>query len=69
MIDIDYAIKRLRKFNNLTQQELSDKINMSRPTISGYEIGDRSPTLKDLEKIADALNIKVWELIKIGEKK
>lgn len=54
---IGNKIKILRKTRGLTQEQLSDKLNIGRATISNYEIGRRSPHIKELELIAEALGV------------
>lgn len=48
--EIGKKIKQLRLSKSLSQQELADKVNITRSTISNYEIGRRTPHLKDLQK-------------------
>lgn len=55
--EIGQKIKILRKTRGLTQEQLADKLNIKRATISNYEIGRRSPHIKELEAIAEALNV------------
>lgn len=54
---IGNKIKILRKTRGLTQQQLADKLEVGRATISNYEIGRRSPHMKELEQIATALGV------------
>lgn len=49
---IGQKLKHLRKSKKLTQQEVSERVNIKRSTISNYEIGRRTPHLKDLQKMA-----------------
>lgn len=55
--EIGQKIKILRKTRGLTQEQLADKLNIKRATISNYEIGRRSPHIKELESIAAALGV------------
>lgn len=55
--EIGKKIKILRKTRGLTQEQLADKLNVKRATISNYEIGRRSPHIKELEAIAEALGV------------
>lgn len=55
--EIGDKIKILRKTRGLTQEQLADKLNIKRATISNYEIGRRSPHIKELEAIAEALGV------------
>jgi len=52
MCFIGEKLKTLRKGRKLTQQELSEKLGISRATISNYEVGRRSPHLSDLRRFA-----------------
>lgn len=56
-------LKELRKEHNLTQQEVADKINISRPAYSQYEIGKKEPRLYTLIAIADFYKISVDYLL------
>lgn len=58
---------KLRKENNLTQQQLADKLGLSRSTIGMYEKGKREPNFETLELIADFFNVRMERLI--GKKK
>lgn len=53
MCFIGEKLKTLRKGRKLTQQELSEKLGISRATISNYEVGRRSPHLSDLRHFAE----------------
>jgi transcriptional regulator with XRE-family HTH domain len=55
--EIGNKIKILRKVRGLTQTQLADKLEVGRATISNYEIGRRSPHLKELERIASVLGV------------
>ena len=54
---IGKKIKALRKTKHLTQDELAEKLNMKRATISNWEIGRRTPHLTELQKIAEFLGV------------
>ena len=49
---IGNKLKTLRKGRRLTQQELSERMGLSRATISNYEVGRRSPHLSELRRFA-----------------
>lgn len=55
-------IKELREVQGLTQQELADKLFVSRQTVCRWENGTRCPDLIMAKKIAIALNISVDDL-------
>ena len=50
-------IKALRKTKGLTQQDLANLLGVQRATVSNYEIGRRSPHLKELQRIAQLLGV------------
>lgn len=55
--EIGRKIRILRKTRGLTQEQLAEKLNVKRATISNYEIGRRSPHIKELEEISEALGV------------
>lgn len=55
--EIGKKIKILRKVRGLTQDQLAEKLSIGRATISNYEIGRRSPSIKELERIASILGV------------
>lgn len=50
-------IKELRKEKGLTQQELGDKINVTKVSICCYENGTRNPTLQTLQDLAEFFGV------------
>ena len=65
-IIIGNNISKYRKSLNLTQLELSQKINYSDKSISKWEKGDGIPDIIVLKKLADIFNVTVNELIDEG---
>lgn len=53
----------LRRKNNLTQQELANKINYSDNAISRWERAEVIPTIETLEIVADFYGVSVTQLI------
>jgi transcriptional regulator with XRE-family HTH domain len=51
--ELGSKLKTLRKGRGLTQLELSEKLELSRATISNYEVGRRMPHLSDLRRFAE----------------
>ena len=49
------AIKRHRELLRLSQEELADRAQMDRSYVGGIERNTRNPSVKNLQKIADAL--------------
>lgn len=59
---ISERIKSLREEAGLTQTQLAEKAGLPQPHISRLEAGKHSPTAKTLQKIAQALGVKVSQL-------
>ena len=57
-------LKILRKGNNLTQEELAEKLNVSRQAITKWESGDGTPDIENLKQISILFNTTIDELIK-----
>lgn len=55
--EIGKKLKVLRKSRGFTQQDLADRLNCRRSTISNYEIGRRSPSVHELQKISSILGV------------
>lgn len=63
MLNFKEKLIRLRKDNNLTQDELAKKLRISRSAVANYEKGIREPNFEMLENIADCFNISIAELL------
>lgn len=57
------VFKALRAKSGLTQQQMADKLGLSRSTIGMYENGEREPSFEILEHIADMFNVDMNYLI------
>lgn len=62
------SIKEKRKNLNLTQEEVAEKLFVSRQTISNWENGKTLPDIESLISISELYEISLDELIK-GDKK
>lgn len=72
---IGETIRRLREQRGMNQRELAKKAGISHSYVSDVERGDATPSLKFLEKIADALGVRLstllnrceeqWEVIEV----
>lgn len=51
--NIGKKLQQLRKGRGLTQQQLAEKMGVTRATISNYEVGRRSPHISELERFAE----------------
>lgn len=57
-------LKALRIKHKLTQDELGEKLYLSRANISSYEIGRNEPTIETIIAISDLFKISTDELLK-----
>jgi transcriptional regulator with XRE-family HTH domain len=57
-------IRRFRSFRNLSQASFAEKIDISIPFLSDIENGKKWVSPASLLKIANALDIEVYELLK-----
>ncbi len=56
-------LKEERKSFNLTQREMANKLGITQPSYIRYENGTAEPSLENLVKIADILNVSVDYLL------
>lgn len=59
MADFGTNLRALRQQKNMTQQELSDSMGISKSAINMYERGERQPNFETLELIADYFNVNI----------
>ena len=62
-MNLGKKIAELRKKNNLSQEELADKVGVARQTISKWEIGDTTPDINQVKIISKIFNISIDELV------
>lgn len=58
-------LKYLRTTRKISQQQLADKLNIDRSTISRWESNDIDPTVSNVISIANLLGIPVSDLVGI----
>ncbi len=61
--EIGSRIKRLRKMRKCSQEALSALAGLDRGYISEIENGHKNFSIQTLKKIADALNVKLTDLV------
>ena len=61
-MSLSQAIAKLRTENDLSQQELADRLFVSRDLISKWERGERIPVFRTVEKIAETFGVPVDRL-------
>ena len=54
----------LRKYHNLSQEELADRIGVSRQTLSKYETGESLPDIEKSQALADVFGVSLDDLVK-----
>lgn len=60
---ISLKIKELRTSLRLTQAEFAESVNTTQAALSGYERGDRTPSLDILDSISQKFNVSIdWLL-------
>ena len=68
MTKISKNIKRLRMLQNMSQEELAQKLFVSRQAVSSWENNRTQPDLDMIQKIAELFGVEVEELL-YGEKR
>ncbi|WP_203640579.1 helix-turn-helix domain-containing protein [Levilactobacillus andaensis] len=63
-MNLPERLKRCRANANLTQLQVSEKLHVSRKTISGWENGHSYPDTTSLVKISDIYNVSVDDLLR-----
>lgn len=53
----------LRKMNSLSQEELAEKIGVSRQTLSKYETGESVPDIEKSKALADVFGVSLDDLV------
>lgn len=56
-------IKKFRENEKLTQEDVADKLNVTRQAISNWETEKTQPDIDTLQKIAQVLEVSVEEII------
>lgn len=62
-MEIANKIQQLRKKINMSQEELSNKIGVTRQTISNWETGISAPDIKQAKDLAKVFNVTLDELV------
>lgn len=53
----------LRKLNNMSQEDLADRLNISRQTLSKYETGESLPDIEKCKAIANIFDVSLDDLV------
>ena len=56
-------ILKFRKKNGLSQEQLGEKVDVTRQTISNWELEETTPNSEQLKALSKALNVSIDELL------
>lgn len=62
-MEFNNKLYNLRKQKGLSQEELANRLNVSRQTVSKWEVGDSTPDMEKLIAISDLFGISLDELV------
>lgn len=61
-------ITELRKYHNYSQEELAEKIGVSRQTLSKYETGESLPDIEKCKLLSDVFGVTIDDLLSFDRK-
>lgn len=67
-MELGKKIKQLRKFSGMTQEQLAEKLNISRQALSKWENGSSMPDVESVVRISKLFQISLEELLLKEEK-
>lgn len=67
MSDLVYSIIENCRLQSITQRELAEKSGLTEASISRYFSGERSPNIKNAEKMASVLGLRIV-MLKAGDR-
>ena len=63
-MEFNNKLYELRKQKGFSQEELANRLNVSRQTVSKWEVGESSPDMEKLIAISDLFEVSLDELVK-----
>jgi len=63
---IGQRIKEIRRAEGLTQEALAEKVEISTRYLSRLEVGKQSGSVETLTRLAEVLEVELWELFDFG---
>ena len=60
---VSESIKKLRKEKGMTQDELAEKLCVTRQAVSNWEMGKTQPDVDTLTKLAEVFDVSVEQII------
>ncbi len=62
-MNLGNKLYNLRKENHLSQEEVANKLHVTRQTISKWELGETSPDITEAKQLADLFAVSLDELV------
>ena len=62
-MDFNNRLYQLRKKKGFSQEELANRLNVSRQTVSKWEVGDSTPDMEKLIAISDLFDVSLDNLV------
>ena len=66
---VSSSIKKLREERGMTQDELAEKLNVTRQAVSNWETGKTQPDIETLTRLAEIFDVSVERIIYGSERK
>ncbi|MBO4882199.1 MAG: helix-turn-helix transcriptional regulator, partial [Lachnospiraceae bacterium] len=63
-MEFNNKLYELRKQKGFSQEELANRLNVSRQTVSKWEVGESTPDMEKLVAMSDLFEISLDELVK-----
>lgn len=63
IMEFNNKLYELRKQKGLSQEELANRLNVSRQTVSKWEVGESTPDMEKLVAISELFDISLDELV------
>lgn len=62
-MNLGNKILQLRKKNGLSQEQLGEVVDVTRQTISNWELGETTPNPEQLKRLSKAFNVSIDEIL------
>lgn len=69
MVDCSEKLRLLRDAKHLTQQQVADRVGVSKATISAYETASKAPSIEVMIKLARFFGVSVDYLVSVDAPK
>lgn len=63
-IQLGQRLRELREFHHFTQEYVSSRLNIERPSYSNYECGKRTPPLELIVQLANFYQVSIDDLLR-----